>query len=140
MEPERSMFAQQSQRGTHHTRSVSNGSCQMASIIHPQKFQTVHSVHPVSPLLHININHVNCKCASRRVDTEACSQIDAGDTRQQGAASLPRSQRCCFGKAGKGAQAFAAEGKAYLHFLSDVLVPPSLVSVLPNFVSIFDWD
>ena len=128
MEPERSMFAQQLQRGTHHTRSVSNGSCQMASNIHPQEFQTVHSVQPVRPLLHININHVNCKCASRRVETEACSQVpDAGDTRQQGAASLPQGQRCCFGKAGKGAQAFAAEGEAHLHFLSDVLFPPSLV-------------
>ena len=98
MEPERSMFAQQLQRGTHHTRSVSNGSCQMASNIHPQEFQTVHSVHPVRPLLHININHVNCKCASRRVEIEACRRHPPARCRV--ASSRPA---MLFGKAGKGA-------------------------------------
>ena len=127
MEPECSMFALQLQRGTHQIHSVSNGSCQIASIIHPQNYSN-HAVHPVSPLLHININHPNCKWASRHVETEACCQVpDAGGTQHQGTTSLPQGQRCCFSKAGKGAQAFAAGGEAHLHFLSDVLFPPSLV-------------
>ena len=36
----------------------------------------MHPVHTVSPLLHTNINHVNCKCSSRGVETKACCQAE----------------------------------------------------------------